>query len=260
MTTPPSLPVAYLTDDLTVLPTLADAYDANAAALERARAAAADLLPCDVSTLTPEEDERLATYLVRARRTLEQLRARREPLTQAFDAVRQRFVQLEAELDPKKAGSLTARLQALRDAYAARLREEARLRREAEEARLAALEAEQRSLQVELATATGTDRAALEAARFRNELAHAQQAAAVAAPAAPEPAGRLALRATVTHPRAYVALLALYVERETPTLEALAKLPLARLETWAAQLATTTGEVLEVEGLTYVETFRTVAH
>lgn len=253
------LTTIYPNENLPTSPLLAEAYGENAAALERARNAAADLLTLDVTTLTPADDEQLATYLVRARRTLEQLKARREPLTQAFDAVRNRFVQLEAELDPKKPASLTARLQALRDAYAARLREEARRQREAEEARLRALEAKQRQLEAELETADERRRHELEAERFRNELAHAQQAAAVAHPTVAEPAGKTSLRTTVTHPQAYVALLALYVEREAPTVEALGKLTLARLETWAANLATTTGEVLEVEGLQYVETFRTVA-
>lgn len=206
-----------MTTDLTALPNLpADAELApllqeSHAQSTRAQEAAAPLLAYDPATLTPEQDQQLADYLVRARRTLEQLRERRAPLTRALDAVRTALVALESPLDPRKTDSLVQRLQATRDAAARRRLEEA-------------------------------------------------AAAAPTEPVAPAPAGtREGYAVTVTHPQAFVALLALYVEREQPTVEKLHRLRLDQLTTWAERLAAADGEVLEVEGLHYVWHVRTVA-
>lgn len=228
-TTHPNLPAPALA---------AEAWEANLASVQRAREAAADLLTIDPATLTPEQDAQLETYLVKARRTLEQLQTRRAPLTKAFDAVRAQFVTLEAELDPKKGGSLTARLQATRDAYAARLRQ-AELQRQ-DEIRQRAEAARQGS---------ETDRVQL-----------VQEVEQLLAEPLPEiPKGRAAVAVTVTDPQAYVALLALYLERERRTLDQLSRLTLGQLVTFAERLATSTGELLEVPGLQYAETFKTVA-
>lgn len=228
-----------LTPALFPAPALAaEAWEANLASLDRAAAAAADLLTLDPATLTPAQDEQLQTYLVKARRTLELMQERRAPLTRALDAVRQQFVQLEAQLDPKKKESVTARLQALRDAYAARLRE-AELERQREIQRRA----------VEARQAPAAEQAQL--------LEVVEQLAAEPLPEVPR--GRAAVAVTVTEPGAYVALLALYLERERRTLDQLSRLTLGQLVTFAERLATSTGEVLEVPGLQYAETFRTVA-
>jgi len=235
-----------MTTDLTLSPLpppvlASDAWEANLASVERARAAAEAFLTYDPLRMTAEEDEHLQTYLVKARATLEQLQARRAPLTKSFDAIRSQFVQLEAQLDPKKADSVTAHLQAIRDAYAARLRA-------AEAARQAQLrQAAEQLRQVEAAAQSPSP-----------ELVAAVEQL-VAEPLPEVPKGRAGVRAEVTHPRAYVALLALYLERETRTLDQLSRLTLGQLTTYAERLATSTGEVLDVEGLSYVETFKTVA-
>lgn len=216
----------------------AEAWEANLASLDRATAAAADLLTLNAATLTPEQDAALETYLVKARRTLEQMQERRTPLTRALDAVRTQFVQLEAQLDPKKTNSVTARLQALRDAYAARLRQ-AELQRQ-DEIRERAIAAQKAS-----------------AAEREQLLEVVEQLAAEPLPEVPK--GRSSVTITVTDASAYVGLLALYLERERRTLDQLSRLTLGQLVTFAERLATSTGEVLEVHGLQYSETFRTVA-
>lgn len=173
---------------------------------ERAQLAAADLLNLQPETLTPSQDQDLADYLVRARRTLDQLRDRRAPLTRSMDALRARLVALEAPLDPKKHDSITARLQGLRDAYA---------------------------------------RLQLQAA-YQGEAAEPVKA-------------REQYEIDVVKPQAYVALLALYLEREHPTLEKLQRLKLEQIVTWAEKLANTDGELLQIDGLDYVWNVRTVA-
>jgi hypothetical protein len=108
--------------------TAALALDTNKGRNERALAAAEPLLALSPETMTPEQDALVEEYLVRARRTLEQMQTERAPVTRAFDAVRAEFTQLEAPLDPKKKDAPVARLQALRDAYASLVykREEAK--------------------------------------------------------------------------------------------------------------------------------------
>lgn len=197
LTTQPNLP-----NDTELGPLLQESH----AQSTRAQQAAAPMLAYDPATLTPEQDQQLADYLVRARRTLDQLRDRRAPLTRSMDALRARLVALEAPLDPKKHDSITARLQGLRDAYA---------------------------------------RLQLQAA-YQGEAAEPVKA-------------REQYEVDIVQPEAYVALLALYVERERPTLDKLQRLKLEQLVTWAEKLANTDGELLQIAGLDYVWSVRTVA-
>lgn len=247
---------------------LSQAYASNVESVARAQAAGAALTVYDPTTMTTDQDAELAEFLVRARRTLDQLQLRRNPITKAFDAVRAEFVRLESQLDPKKPDNVVARIQAIRDGYAARLRAE-------EAARLEELRRQQRALEEERRRAEQAAAEALAAAadaEQRRQVAeqleavteqYAEQAEELiqhAAQALPEvPKGRAGVRVTVTDPRAYVALLAVYVERERRTLDQLNRLTLGQLVTYAERLAIGTGEVLEVEGLQYDETFRTVA-
>lgn len=198
MTTLPTLPEPNLLQDL---------LQQGIAQSERAVQYAQTLQKYQPESMTPEQDQELADYLVRARRTLEQLKERRAPLTRTLDAIRQRLIALEAPLDPRKPDSIVAELQQKRDAYAKRRLQESY-------------------------DGTATE---------------------------PPPAAREGFAIEVTHPRAYLTLLALYIEQEQPTMEKLARLKLEQLVSWAERLATSTGEVIEEEGLSYIWSVRTVA-
>ena len=232
------LPTELLPPTLQLGQQLDRAYQQNAARLQRALEAALPLLDLDADQLGPEQDRQLEDYLVRARRTLGVLRQEREVYTQPFDRVRSAFVELEQQLDPKKAGSVTARLQQVRDAYAARLRA-AELRRQ-DELRERILE--------------------------RQRLAEQGQPQPEPEPEpelelAPVPSGRTGVELTVTDASAYVSLLAFYLahQQPPPPLEKLPKVQLGQLVTWAERHALTTGELVEHPGLEYRETFKTVA-
>ena len=245
------------------------AYRDNYRSLERATAAAQELLALTPDQLDEQTDRAVEDYLVRARKTLALLKERREPFTQAFDRIRTYFVELENSLDPKKAGSITGQLQALRDGYARRLRE-AELRRQ-DEIRERAIQqqrqAEQERLLREQAAAAADQQQAEQALRQAEQAAEQarqlqlQVEAAAAQPLPEAPRGRTSVAITVTDPQGYLALLSVYLELQQPTppLEKLAKVQLGQLVTWAERLAATTGEVVDHPGLTYGEEFKTVA-
>lgn len=220
---------------------LSQIFDENRNQLQRAIEAAGDLLTLQPESMTPHDDAYLQDYLVRARRTLELLKIRREPVTQAFDAIRSNFVQLESQLDPKKKGSLTERLQQIRDNYAARIREQERQRIE-----------ELRQAEEQLRKA--------EQANQEPATQLIEQVETLVAEILPEvPKGRLTMQVTVTKQSAYIALLAIYLERETRTLDQLSRLTLGQLTTFAERIALSHGEILEIDGLEYRESYKTVA-
>ena len=274
-TTTPTAPLTTGAVNLSETSELFAIHTENTTSHARALAAAQPLLALTAQELDETTDRHLEDYLVRARRTLALLKERREPWTQAFDRVRAAFTVLENDLDPKKAGSVTARLQATRDAYAARLRTAELERQEKlrqEQLRLAAeLKAAtdaQEALSVHVTTPDGpqdpademSDQRARE--RFREALTALETVReAAATPAVELPRGRSTVAVTVTDPAGYLALLSLYLERQRPIppLEKLARIQLGQLTTWAERLCAETGEVVEHPGLTYAEEFRTVA-
>lgn len=85
--------------------------------------------------MTDELDRTAASYLERTRRTIKAMTELRSPVTKIFDQVRKEFTTLENDIDPTKSGTIPCQLQQLRNAYAAKKREEEEARRRAEEAR-----------------------------------------------------------------------------------------------------------------------------
>lgn len=246
-------------------------YDQNKTSLQRARAAGLELLELNLTEIDADTDRQLEDYLVRARKTVALMRERREPFTKLFDQIRATFVELEASLDPKKAGSITAQLQEFRDTYAAYLRElELKRQREIQERAAAAqraLEEERRlreqaeQLADEHADQAQRQQLEAEAERLHQEQQQqAQEVEQLTAQVLPEqPKGRTGIQVTITDPTAYVALLSIYLEREHRTLAQLEKLTLGQLKTYAERLALSSGEVLDHPGIIYAETFKTVA-
>lgn len=276
-TTPTTRPLDTAGVNLTQTADLFAIHEQNATSAERARAAAAPLLDLLAEELTPETDRQIEDFLVRARRTLQLMKERREPWTQAFDRIRATFTALEAQLDPKKPESFTAALQAKRDAYGNRLRaleqerqeklrqEHLRLAAELKAAEEAAHKA-QEAAQLRIVESDGlqhpedeqSDQRAREAfQQTLQQLAAVEQAAAT--PSVELPKGRSTVTVTARTLSAYICLLALYVERTGVPVDKLAQLRLGQLTTWAEKLCQETGEVVEHPELEYREQFRTVA-
>lgn len=82
-------------------------------------------------------DKEIAAYIEKAKITVRNCNNRRTPITQLFDQIRKVYTTLENEIDPTKKGTVPARLQEVRNAYAAKKREEAEAARRAEAARVA---------------------------------------------------------------------------------------------------------------------------
>jgi hypothetical protein len=74
--------------------------------------------------MSQELDERCNKYLVNCRNAKNEIENERKPITAYFDAVRKEFTYLEGQLDPKKADAIPAKIQAHRDAYVKKLRDE----------------------------------------------------------------------------------------------------------------------------------------
>lgn len=67
-----------------------------------------------------ELDQKVASYITKARNTVKKMNEKRSPFTKLFDQVRQQFTQIENEIDPSKAGTIPYQLQAYRNQYAAK--------------------------------------------------------------------------------------------------------------------------------------------
>ena len=82
--------------------------------------------------MSQDLDERCNKFLVNCRTAKTDIENQRKPITAYFDEVRKSFTSLEGQLDPKKADAVPAKIQAYRDGYVKKLRDE-----EAEKQRLA---------------------------------------------------------------------------------------------------------------------------
>lgn len=77
-------------------------------------------------------DERANKFLVNCRTAKNDIEIQRKPITSFFDTIRKQFTETEGKLDPKKADTVVYKIQAQRDAYVKKLRDE-----EAEKQRIA---------------------------------------------------------------------------------------------------------------------------
>ena len=90
------------------------------------------VLEIDAKGMSQDLDERCNKFLVNCRTAKTDIENQRKPITAYFDEVRKSFTSLEGQLDPKKADAVPAKIQAYRDGYVKKLRDE-----EAEKQRLA---------------------------------------------------------------------------------------------------------------------------
>lgn len=97
--------------------------------------------------LNDELDQRLASFIEKARRTVKAMNERRSPFTKLFDQVRTQFTQIENDIDPAKRGTIPYQLQEIRNKYAAM-----KLREQQEEQRKAMAEKQRKDALDRLAT------------------------------------------------------------------------------------------------------------
>lgn len=109
-----------------------DAYRDNQLSRVRCLDAGQALLNLAEQGMTDDLDQRIARYLEKAKATLRKMNGRRTPVTQLFDHIRRAYTTLENTIDPTKADTIPARLQAARNDYA-RQKHEAEQRRIREE-------------------------------------------------------------------------------------------------------------------------------
>lgn len=111
-------------------------YNENQVSHDRCIEYGQKLLRAIASGMTDELDQRAAEYIERAKKTVKKMNEKRSPVTKLFDEIRAVYTGLENDIDPAKSGSIPARLQAYRNQFAARKREEAEARRREEERRI----------------------------------------------------------------------------------------------------------------------------
>lgn len=85
--------------------------------------------------MSDELDQKAAKYIDRTKRTIKVMNELRAPVTKLFDRVRAEFTSLENDIDPTREGTVTHRLQQLRNQYAEKKRKEEEARKRAEEVR-----------------------------------------------------------------------------------------------------------------------------
>lgn len=94
----------------------------NRTSLERAKNAMGQLIAEIGHGITSKElDDKAAMLLDKVELTLNNVKAKREPMTKLFDAIRTEFTGIEKELDRKNGQSLAYVIQKFRDSYAAEI-------------------------------------------------------------------------------------------------------------------------------------------
>lgn len=82
-------------------------------------------------------DMDIAKFIEKAKATVRKMNGKRTPVTQLFDQIRKVYTSMENDVDPTKADSIPAQLQAHRNAYAKKKHDEEENRRREEAARIA---------------------------------------------------------------------------------------------------------------------------
>lgn len=102
-----------------------ESYQANKMSSQRCDAAGKAILDAiNASGMTDDLDQKAATFIDKARRTVKAMNERRTPVTKLFDQIRGAYTSLENSIDPTKNGTVAFQLQLKRNEYAAKKREE----------------------------------------------------------------------------------------------------------------------------------------
>ena len=94
------------------------------------------VMEIDSKGMDAEMDERANKFLVNCRNAKAEIEAERKPITAFFDQIRKQFTEIEGNLDPKKSDTYPAKLQAYRDGYVKKLREEEEAKKREAQAKL----------------------------------------------------------------------------------------------------------------------------
>ncbi len=120
----------------TIVQAAPQSYQDNRISAQRCKEAGENLLLAIAEQgMTDELDQRAASFIEKTRKTIKKMNERRAPVTRLFDDIRKEFTALENSIDPSKSESVAYKLQAYRDAYAAKKRAEEEQRRREEMAR-----------------------------------------------------------------------------------------------------------------------------
>ena len=131
-----TLPILMQENINDILASTPEAYSVNTRSVERCNIFGNDLLSAiQTSGMTDDLDRKCADYIDKTKRTLKAMNERRAPITKIFDRIRCEFTALEAQIDPGKPDTPAALVQAARNIYAAKKREEAERQRREEMAR-----------------------------------------------------------------------------------------------------------------------------
>lgn len=104
---------------------------------EKAAKALLDTIEGNGGIDSDELDEKVSTFIAKAKITVKNMNTRRSPLTQLLTKVAKEFTTLENKINPTNAGTSSAKLQTYRDKYAAKKIAQQKAIEEAERRRLA---------------------------------------------------------------------------------------------------------------------------
>ena len=126
--------VAIIENSLDVLKTYPEILIANQTRKDKAIIVGNNILSAIANTgMNPELDERAMKYLTNIATAKKEMNESRAAVTQIMDQLKGMFTTVENDLDVKKPGTIPARIQEERNAYAKKMAEEQeRKRREAE--------------------------------------------------------------------------------------------------------------------------------
>lgn len=107
-------------------------YNVNKTSHDRCLEYGQKLLNESAAGMNPELDEKMKVFIVKARKTAALMNERRTRVTKLFDMVRSSYTSMENEVDPSNSKSIAYRVQAVRDAYAYKIKAEEERKRQEE--------------------------------------------------------------------------------------------------------------------------------
>lgn len=131
----------------TIVSAAPQSYHDNNMSREKCIAAGQAILDAiQAQGMSDELDQQAAVFIEKARKTVKKMNERRSPVTKLFDDIRKEFTAIENAIDPAKANTVPAKLQELRNQFAAKRHAEEEQRRRAEYLRQQAEQARARAM------------------------------------------------------------------------------------------------------------------
>lgn len=120
------LPIVKAENIAPIVKSAPESYQANQLSSQRCATAGQAILDAiNQSGMTDDLDQKAASFIDKARRTVKAMNERRTPVTKLFDQIRGAYTTLENSIDPTKNGTVAFQLQLKRNEYAAKKRAEA---------------------------------------------------------------------------------------------------------------------------------------